>query len=100
MSKSMAVEVNPNILKWAIGSSGWNEHEICKRLKLSPNIFSGWLKGEIKPTLKQLEDLARTVKRPLAAFFLPEPPKDKPLPKDYRMLHGKEGKFDKKRFWQ
>lgn len=94
--KSITVEVNPNILKWAIGSSGWNEQEISKKLKLSPNIFDSWLKGETNPTLKQLEDLAKTVKRPLAVFFLSEPPKEKPLPKDYRMLPEKEGKFDKK----
>ncbi len=94
--KSITVEVNPDILKWAIGSSGWNEEEIAKRLKLSPNNFNGWLKGDIKPTLKQLEDLAKIVKRPLAVFFLSEPPKEKPLPKDYRMLPEKEGKFDKK----
>lgn len=94
--KSLAVEVNPSILKWAIGSSGWDEQEIAKKLKLSSNIFGGWLKGEANPTLKQLEDLAKTVKRPLTVFFLSEPPKEKPLPKDYRMLPEKEGKFDKK----
>jgi len=94
--KSLSVEVNPSILKWAIGSSGWDEHEIVTKLKLSPNIFGGWLRGETKPTLKQLEDLAKTVKRPLAVFFLSESPKEKPLPKDYRMLPEKEGKFDKK----
>ena len=33
---------------------------------------------------------------PLAAFLLPTPPAEKPLPKDYRMLPEKEGKFDKK----
>jgi len=94
--KSITVEVNPDILKWAIGSSGWNEQEISKKLKLSSNIFDSWLKGETNPTLRQLEDLAKTVKRPLAVFFLSEPPKEKPLPKDYRMLPEKEGKFDKK----
>lgn len=94
--KSLAVEVNPNVLKWAVGSSGWNTSDITKKLKLGPAIFGSWLEGETKPTLKQLENLAKTVKRPLAVFFLPEPPKEKPLPRDYRMLPNKEGKFDKK----
>ena len=40
--KSITVEVNPDILKWAIGSSGWNEQEISKKLKLSSNIFDSW----------------------------------------------------------
>ncbi len=94
--KSLTIEVRPNILKWAIESSGWNEEEIIKRLDISSNTFGGWLKGEANPTLKQLEDLAKVVKRPLAVFFLSEAPKEKPLPKDYRMLPEKAGKFDKK----
>jgi Zn-dependent peptidase ImmA (M78 family) len=90
------VEVAPDILKWVIKSSGWSNEDLSKKLKLNPNKLLELLDGDIKPTLKQLEDLAKIVKRPLAVFFLAEPPKEKPLPKDYRMLPGKEGKFDKK----
>jgi len=92
----MNIEVEPSILKWAVESSGWSKDDLIKRLKISSNVLDSWTTGETKPTLKQLEDLAKTLKRPLAVFFLSEPPKDKPLPKDYRMLPDKEGKFDKK----
>ena len=94
--KSINVEVEPKVLKWVIESSGWNKEEIIKRLKISSNVIDGWISGEIKPTLKQLDDLAKTVKRPLAVFFLSKPQLEKPVPKDYRMIPGKEGKFDKK----
>jgi len=94
--KKLTVEVKPEILKWVIGSSGWNEEEITKKLKISQNILNSWLTRETKPTLRQVEDLAKIVKRPLTVFFLSEVPKEKPLPKDYRMLPEKEGKFDKK----
>jgi len=92
----LVIEVAPDILKWVITSSGWSDDELSKKLKINPNNFSKWINGDIKPTLKQLEDLAKIVKRPLAVFFLTEPPKERALPKDYRMLPEKEGKFDKK----
>ena len=95
-TKSMNIEVELPVIKWAIESSGWSKDDLIKRLKVSSNVQDSWTSGEAKPTLKQLEDLAKTLKRPLAVFFLSEPPKDKPLPKDYRMLPDKEGKFDKK----
>ncbi len=94
--KTLSIEVKPEILKWVMDSAGWKEEDISKKLKVSQNVFGSWIKGESNPTLKQLEELAKIVKRPLAVFFLPEAPKEKPLPKDYRMLPDKVGKFDKK----
>jgi len=93
---SLDIEVEPKVLQWAIGTSGWTQAEIVKKLKISPSTFQHWLNGEIHPSLKHLEELSKTVKRPLAAFFLSEPPKEPPLPRDYRQLPEKEGKFDKK----
>ena len=93
---SLDVEVEPRVLQWVIGTSGWTQAEITKKLKISPSTFQNWLTGEIHPSLKQLEELSKTVKRPLAAFFLSQPPEEPPLPKDYRQLPDKEGKFDKK----
>ncbi len=93
---SLEVEVEPTVLKWAVETSGWANTEIAKRLKISPTTFQKWFTGNAFPTIKQLEDLSQTIKRPLAAFFLSEPPKEPPLPKDYRQLPDREGKFDKK----
>lgn len=93
---SLDIEVEPKVLQWAIGTSGWTQAEIVKKLKISPSTFQHWLNGEIHPSLKHLEELSKTVKRPLAAFFLSQPPEEPPLPKDYRQLPEKEGKFDKK----
>ena len=92
----LLVEVKPDVLKWAINSSGWKPEEVSKKLQINPNVLNSWLSGEAKPNIKQLDEFAFIVKRPLAAFFLKEPPQEKPAPKDYRMLPGKEGKFDKK----
>ncbi len=94
--KTLNVEVEPEIIKWALKSSGWTKEEVILKLKISENTFQGWLNKTTKPTLRQLENLSKYLKRPLAVFFLPEPPRDMPLPHDYRMLPEKAGKFDKK----
>jgi len=93
--KSFEVEVNPAIIRWAIETSGWPIPELSKKLKVSEKTIESWLKGKRNPTLRQLENLAKYVKRPLSVFFLPYPPKEKPLPKDYRMLPDREGIFSK-----
>ena len=94
-AKTFEVEVNPEIIKWAIETSGWTAEELSKRLKVSEESIKTWLIGEKNPTLRQLENLAKYVKRPLSVFFLPTPPREKPLPRDYRMLPKKEGTFSR-----
>jgi len=96
LKKSISIDVEPKVLIWACETSGWSKEELSKRVKINIEIFDKWLSGEIKPTLRQIEDLARIIKRPLAAFFLSEPPPESSLPKDYRMLPDKVDKFDKK----
>lgn len=94
--RSLKVEVNPAVLAWAIKSAGWDEKELIDKLGISPNVYKGWMDGSVKPTLNQLENLSNKTKRPLSAFFLSEAPKEKELPKDYRMIPDREGKFDRK----
>jgi Zn-dependent peptidase ImmA (M78 family) len=91
--KSMEVDIVPKILSWARESIGLSEAEVAKRLKTNESIVKKWELGDKKPTLIQLEKLAKTVyKRPLAAFFLPVPPKELPLPKDFRSIPTEERK--------
>ena len=92
----MKVEVVPGVLAWAIKSAGWDEKELIDKLGISPNVYKGWMDGSVRPTLNQLENVANKTKRPLSAFFLSIPPVEKALPKDYRMLPSKEGKFDRR----
>jgi Zn-dependent peptidase ImmA (M78 family) len=94
-AKTFEVKVNPEIIKWSIETSGWSITELSKRLKVSEENVESWLKGEKNPTLRQLENLAKYTKRPLSVFFLPHPPKERPLPKDYRMLPDREGIFSR-----
>lgn len=71
------VNVNANILTWAIVRAGYEFVEFATKV---PNIQK-WLDGDKKPTVKQLEDFSKKVHLPFGYFFLPEPPKEKlPIP--------------------
>ncbi|PIU61116.1 MAG: zinc peptidase [Armatimonadetes bacterium CG07_land_8_20_14_0_80_40_9] len=95
-SKSFIVSVEPTVLIWARESIGMNIGDVAKRLKglkVSKDTISKWESGQKNPTLIQLEKLAKSIyKRPLAAFFLPEPPEELPLPEDFRTLPWDERK--------
>jgi Zn-dependent peptidase ImmA (M78 family) len=91
----LEVEVQPSVIKWFIQESGWNLQELSKKIKVKQSLIEAWFRGDKRPTLRQLEELSKKLKRPLAAFLLPSPPEAPPKPKDYRMLPGREGEFDK-----
>ncbi len=84
--KSLEITVEPKVLIWARKSIGKSVDDIAQKLKIDKTIINQWEIGQRSVRLSQLEKLANIYKRPLAAFFLPEPPKEIPLPKDYRTL--------------
>lgn len=84
--KALEVTVEPKILQWARESIGKDIGEVAKRFKLSKETVEKWETGDKIPTLSQLESLSNLYKRPLAAFFLPEQPKEPPPPRDFRTL--------------
>lgn len=86
MRRTFQVSVNRDVMKWARESAGLDAEAVAKRLGISLNTVEGWELGTKKPTLKALNELASFYKRPLATFFLPEPPQELPLPKDFRVL--------------
>lgn len=71
------VEVNGAVLQWALDRSG-------KDLSTLRDKFSKlqeWVDGQSKPTLRQLEALARATSTPLGYFFLANPPDERlPIP--------------------
>ena len=96
MPKPILVDANPSVFKWLVSSSGWTDEEIAARLKAKPDFVKSVISGGKKPTFRQLKELSSMFKRPVAAFLLSEPKKEKPKPKDFRMLKDKTGNFDKK----
>ena len=96
MARPETIEVNPTVLGWLRESSGWSITEIAERLKTSPQVISELESGGRAPTIPQLRKMSSSYKCSLAAFLLPEPQPEKPLPRDYRFLQGRRGVFDKK----
>lgn len=94
--KQLLVGIETSVLKWLVESSGWEIEEIAKRLKTSSDTINKFLEGSKKPTYRQLEELSKIFKRPVASFMLSEPKEEKPKPKDYRFIPNRINKFDKK----
>jgi Zn-dependent peptidase ImmA (M78 family)/transcriptional regulator with XRE-family HTH domain len=92
----LEVPVAPAVLKWARETSGSTREETAQKLGIRPETFSHWEAVETRIRLSQVEKLAEYFKRPLAAFFLTEPPPETQLPTDFRVLPGEVGHFDRK----
>lgn len=92
MSTSISVPeglvLNPRVLQWARLESGWAPEELAGKLKVKPDRFAAWERGERVPTMRQVENVARQLHRPLSLFFQPEPPSLPPLAAEYRRLSG------------
>ncbi len=74
---STEVNINANILTWAIARAGYKLHEFTTKV---PKV-QDWIDGKKKPTVKQLEAFSRKVYLPFGYLFLSEPPKeDLPIP--------------------
>ncbi len=76
------VNVQPALLRWARERSGRSIHELQRRFPK----FNAWERGEILPTLKQLETFANTTYTPIGYLFLTEPPEEKLPITDFRTL--------------
>jgi Zn-dependent peptidase ImmA (M78 family)/transcriptional regulator with XRE-family HTH domain len=90
MAAGEMIAVNPSLLVWAREESGYPIDRVAKRLHVKEERVAAWEKGELRPTLRQAEELARFFHRPLSVFFMPRPPQLPPLAAEYRRLSGVE----------
>ena len=87
---TIEVRVEPSVLQWLRESAGLRVADVARRLGTSEAAVQAWESGDRRPTLRTLEELSVFLKRPLAAFLLPQRPSEPPLPTDFRSLPGKE----------
>lgn len=81
------VAVQPLVLQWARESQGLSVSEVALRMKRNPAEIEAWESGDEAPSYPQLEALAYQIyKRPLAVFFLPSPPLETDVKKEFRTL--------------
>lgn len=86
------VEAKPNrqLLVWARENAGYSTADAARRLQTTESRLQSWESGESRPTLSQLRELAAYYRRPLAFFYLPEPPRKFEAMHDFRLLPGAE----------
>jgi len=79
------VAVNPGLLRWARERAHLAIPTLTRRF---PKL-AAWERGDLQPTLKQLEDFAKATHAPIGYLFLQEPPVETvPIP-DFRTVGNK-----------
>ena len=76
------VGVKPALLRWARERSGRSLHDLQRRFPK----FDAWERGEVLPTLKQLEAFAKTTHTPIGYLFLQTPPVENLPVTDFRTM--------------
>lgn len=86
MPTSRTIPINPDLLRWARQESGYELVRVAKRLNVKAEKVEAWEAGQKQPTIRQVENLARFLHRPLSTFFLQQRPQLTPLAAEYRRL--------------
>lgn len=86
MAERIEAIVKPELLIWARNSIGLNPDDAAQKIGVKLEKLLLWESGDTRPTINQLRKAANVYKRPLAVFFLPEPPKKFDTMKDFRKV--------------
>jgi len=95
MATRQEVPINHNMLQWARRQADFNPNQVVARARIKGLKTRGltaeerlaiWESGQEKPTLNELELLARAYRRPLLTFFLSEPPRVETGLQDFRTI--------------
>jgi Zn-dependent peptidase ImmA (M78 family) len=86
MARTPDALIKSELLVWARQSAGFSLDAAAAKLRVPEDRLRSWEAGETRPTIAQLRMAAKVYKRPLAIFYLPEPPLDFQPLRDYRRL--------------
>jgi Zn-dependent peptidase ImmA (M78 family) len=90
MSIRVSPVVKPALLRWARETAGLSVDEAARKLGIKPDYLAAWEEEDRfqrrLPTVAQLRRAGQVYKRPLAVFFLPEPPPEPAPLHDFRRL--------------
>lgn len=88
MARRVEAIVEGPLLVWARETNGLDLATAAERLRVTETRLRAWEASEARPSIPQLRKMAEIYRRPLAAFYLPEPPPEPKQPRDYRRLPG------------
>ncbi len=86
MPRTPIALVRPDLLVWARESIGFTVEEAAAKLRQPAERLLAWESGAGRPTIAQLRTAASVYKRPLAVFYLSEPPRTFQVMRDFRRL--------------
>lgn len=82
-----ATSLTPQMLTWAREQAGLTISDVAAYAHKDPDEVAAWESGEAWPTYHQLDELSRGLfHRPVALFFLPQPPEEAPAQQEFRTL--------------
>lgn len=90
MPRSPDALVKGEMLIWARNSAGLDLESAAKKAQVAAQRLQSWENGDRRPTIKQLRKLGKVYKRPIAVFYLAEPPARFQTLRDFRRLPGLE----------
>ena len=85
---TVKANIKPALLIWAREGLGFSLADAAKKLGVSEERLASWEADKDSPTINQLRKMTEVYKRPLAVFFLPDPPAGFQVMKDFRRMPG------------
>jgi len=86
MPRSIPSNATKEMLRWGRETAGLTIEDVARAERLPPESLAAWERGEGTPSFAMLKRLAKRYKRPVMVFYLPEPPRDFSVVKDFRLL--------------
>ena len=80
--------VKPELIRWVRKDAGLSVADVARKAGASEAIVRQWEEGTLQPTIRQLRLLANAARRPIAIFYLAEPPWKFTALRDFRRLPG------------
>ncbi len=90
MARRISANVKPELLAWARESAHLSIDQASAKLKIRQDTLEKWEAGEEAVTIAQARKLGEVYKRPLAVFFLSEPPQGFDAQREFRRFAGTE----------
>jgi len=79
---------NPALMVWARESASFTQEAVAKKIGVKVDRIRAWEAGDERPSVAQLRNFAAATKRPLAVFYLSEPPRTFDALHDFRAAAG------------
>ncbi len=90
MARSIQIQVEPSILKYARYLSGYNIEDASKKIKLGEEKLRKLEEDRSTIALSTIRKMSEVYKVPLVYFLLQQAPQDKVIPKDFRIVYASD----------